>query len=130
MVDQDLTPYLLEANTGPVLKEDDDSDMQMVQVSVRTQSCCEGCFVSLFGRLQGLVELLFGTSETPLESSMQGSGVVHATACERLLSLGWINRWRCCVAGPRDECLGGAQHPVQHVDAARAAGSQAGRLAE
>ena len=44
MVDQDLTPYLLEANTGPVLKEDDDSDMQMVQVSVRTQSC----FASLF----------------------------------------------------------------------------------
>ncbi len=39
MVDEELRPFLLEANTGPVLKEGDMEDMSMVS---------------------GLVEILFG----------------------------------------------------------------------
>ena len=58
MIDEDLQPSLLEANTGPVLLEDDEEDMAMVA---------------------GIVEILFGTKEAPLGSAEQGSGTVHGT---------------------------------------------------
>ena len=55
MVDEELQPILLEANTGPVLLEEDCEDMAMVA---------------------GIVEILFGTKEAPLCTSEQGSGTV------------------------------------------------------
>jgi hypothetical protein len=59
MVDEDLQPILLEANTGPVLMEEDKEDMEMVA---------------------GIVDILFGTKEAPLNSAQQGSGSVHKTS--------------------------------------------------
>ena len=53
MVDTDLRPYLLEANTGPVLKVED--DMQLVT---------------------GLCNMIFGTEADPLSGEDTGCGPI------------------------------------------------------
>lgn len=58
MVDEELQPILLEANTGPVLLEEDEEDMAMVA---------------------GIVEIVFGTKEAPLCTAEQGNGTVHGS---------------------------------------------------
>jgi hypothetical protein len=53
MLDRDFTPYLLEANTGPVLKVEDDMEL-----------------------ITGITNLIFGTAEEPLEGQACGTGPV------------------------------------------------------
>jgi hypothetical protein len=51
MVDKDFKPYLLEANTGPVLKVEHDMEI-----------------------ITGLTNMIFGTADKPLEGMLKGSG--------------------------------------------------------
>ena len=68
MVDDNFQPYLLEANTGPVLKAE--CDMQI---------------------MQGMCDMIFGTADKPLHGSAAGTG----PACHGWVEL---NDQRCTAA--------------------------------